>query len=278
MKDSDIKFSRQYQVYDSHLDQWRDDSVAVEEPLQISLKYDDKEFVLSITMRTPGDDRQLIIGFLFSESIIKSLEEIINITPSVDHQGLMNSNEWLIELTGNVPAWILNLSRHQMTHSSCGVCGKTSIQSLELKSPPSINRDNPIISQTLLSTLNSKINNYQLGFSETGGMHACALFEISKEILSIKEDVGRHNALDKLVGFHLENGQLPANDHILWLSGRISYEMVQKAIMAGVAIIVAVGAPTHLAVETARRFGITLIGFNRNDRFNIYNGHWRLTN
>jgi len=226
---------------------------------------------LSVTMRTPGSDYELAAGFLLSEGIIRSGDEIHQISYCVGAD--KNKQEYNVLSVSLRPGVIFDatrLARHFYTTSSCGVCGKGSIASI--KTVSAFNNDataNQIHSDRLYF-LPAILQLHQQVFADTGGLHASALFDSSGELVMVREDVGRHNALDKLIGAALNEGMLPLNQHILLLSGRASFELVQKAAMAGINIIAAVGAPSSLAVELAEEFKITLIGFLRGNRYNIY--------
>ncbi|MGL1956038.1 MAG: formate dehydrogenase accessory sulfurtransferase FdhD [Colwellia sp.] len=261
----------------------KEDFIAVEEPLQISLSYYDlakqqyKTKILSITMRTPGDDRALIHGFLLCEGIINEKSDIIDFEfDSQQHQG----NAVCVVLAKHVqPNW-QTIERQFTSHSSCGICGKTSLNALQLKAPERMT-DNMIESMTTISSQNifqlpEQLQQQQAVFSQTGGLHAAGLFYADKSSI-IAEDIGRHNAVDKVIGMHYlmkKNNESP----ILVLSGRISFELVQKAIMTNIHIIVAVGAPSVLTITAAQKFNVTLIGFTKNDSFNVYHGDWRIRN
>lgn len=247
----------------------KEDVLAVEEPLEISLHFiedgEKKRQSISITMRTPGYDVELALGFLYTEGIISSYDQIEKINSFV-------ANQMNVHLKEGTKIDLEKLKRNFYTTSSCGVCGKSSIESIHTivsEHKPSSN-DLIKISPSLLLSLKDKINEHQSNFSQTGGIHASALFDLNGKIISIYEDVGRHNALDKLIGHHLITNNLDFKDMILLLSGRASFELIQKAIMAKISIICAIGAPSSLAVELANEFGITLIGFLKNDSFNIY--------
>lgn len=251
------------------------DPICVEEPLQISLSQGDKNEVFSLTMRTPGNDNELAVGLLFSEGVIKNREDIQQITISkvddVEEHNLLN-----VCLAEKVTLDLSQYQRHHMSYSGCGLCGKTSLQALELKqSRPfkslSIKFDNQLIYQ--LKSLLAK----QPLFSQTGGVHAAGLVYQENDGIDFAgspffEDVGRHNALDKLIGYELIKNDL-TKAGILVLSGRIGFELVQKAIMAGFSVIVALGAPSQLAVQAANRFNVTLIGFAKDKSFNLYTAH-----
>ncbi|MDF2431639.1 MAG: FdhD protein [Mucilaginibacter sp.] len=256
------------------------DALAVEEPLEIRLKYslNNEQIIksISVTMRTPGYDAELACGFLFTEGIIKNGSDI----DSAAHCFIAcaENKENIIQLTlkdGIVPN-LHNADRNFYTTSSCGVCGKGSIDAIRTVSPFIQQADDLNIPVDLLYRLPDLLRQHQEVFSDTGGLHASALFGLQGELLLVKEDVGRHNALDKLIGAALNNNMLPLNQYILLLSGRASFELVQKAAMAGIKIIAAVGAPSSLAVELAEEFSITLIGFLRNKRFNIYTAAHRI--
>jgi len=239
------------------------DLVAVEEPLQI--RVGDRDF--AITMRTPGQDRELAAGFLFTEGIVKNPGQIADIT--ADDRGAVT-----VRLAENVPADFPG--RNFYVTSSCGVCGKASIDSLRNAGCPTPARGIPRVEASVISELPDKLRNAQPVFGHTGGLHASGLFDTSGKLLAVREDVGRHNAVDKLVGAAFLDGHIPLHDNILMLSGRISFELVQKALMAGISIVAAVGAPSSLAIETALHFGLTLAGFVRGQRYNVYSGQDRL--
>lgn len=240
------------------------DLIAVEEPLQIRLGGRD----LAITMRTPGNDRELAVGFLFTEGILETPEQLAGI--ETDEPGVVT-----VTLRDGVAAG--TESRNFYMTSSCGVCGKASIDALRAAGCVSLAGSLPSIDPAILVSLPEKLHSGQRIFEHTGGLHAAGLFRADGGLLDLREDVGRHNAVDKLVGASFLANRLPLSDHILMLSGRISFELVQKAVMAGIPVIAAVGAPSSLAVETALRFGVTLAGFLRDGRFNLYSGEPRLS-
>ncbi len=255
---------------------WQPDAIAVEEPLQIRLNWpQDNSEVLAVTLRTPGHDEELIIGLLYAEGLIHSFDDVAAISLESDENQSF-SNQWQVDLKKAPDINIQTLSRHLMVNSACGLCGKTTLQALEMKNPPEVEKHSGITSSSVILGLNHTVKQTQEGYRNTGGIHASALFATDGTLIAIREDIGRHNALDKLVGFQLKQGNLPAKDRILWVSGRASFELVQKAVMAGFPILASVGAPSSLAIQTAVRFGITLIGFLREGRFNIYHGEWRL--
>jgi len=256
------------------------DFLAIEEPLEIRLSYgkeeDRKVKSVSITMRTPGNDIELAIGFLFTEGIIQHHIDIKNIH---HFESLLNpENILIVELNDNVELDLLKLERHFYTSSSCGVCGKASIEAVRTTGKLiKVKEENTFkISRDLVYQLPEKLRKSQDVFESTGGLHASALFNLEGNLLLTREDVGRHNALDKLIGTALKQDLLPLNNSILLLSGRASFELIQKAAMAGIKMVAAVGAPSSLAVELASEFDMTLIGFLRNNRFNIYGGKQRV--
>ncbi|MEO6488293.1 MAG: formate dehydrogenase accessory sulfurtransferase FdhD [Ferruginibacter sp.] len=251
-----------------------DDQVAIEEPLEIRLRYSSAtgeiQKNISVTMRTPGNDDELAAGFIFTEGIIKNHEAIREIKSSSDQ------NSILVVLKQDVYPELKNIGRNFYSTSSCGICGKASIDSIRISSPFYGNTDNLVINATVFNSLQSNLENQQIIFKNTGGIHACILFDQNGNLLLLREDVGRHNALDKIIGASLINGEIPLDNCILFLSGRSSFELIQKAVMAGIKIIASVGAPSSLAIELAKEAGITLIGFLRSDRFNIYSGNHRI--
>ncbi|GAA4507650.1 formate dehydrogenase accessory sulfurtransferase FdhD [Hymenobacter ginsengisoli] len=252
------------------------DVLAIEAPLEISLEYGPsgqrQTHSLAVTMRTPGHDAELVAGFLLSEGIINSPADIESLAHHADpRRPKERGNVLRAVLAPGVVLELDRLERHFYTTSSCGVCGKTSIDAVKATScpvPPS--PASPRVPASLIYALPGRQRAAQPVFEQTGGLHATALFSAEGELLLLREDVGRHNAFDKVVGAALLAGQLPLGQHIALLSGRASFELVQKAALAGVAILAAVGAPSSLAVEAAEEFGLTLLGFVRGDRFNIY--------
>jgi len=248
------------------------DLLAVEEPLEIRLEYGPTENRvtknLSVTMRTPGDDADLVVGFLFTEGIVCQPSDII----SVRHSDGMG-NVALAALAPDLDFDLQKLERHFYTTSSCGVCGKTSIDAVKTVANCAVSTKKLNISPEVICALPDKLRRAQATFDATGGLHAAAFFNLNGDLLTLREDVGRHNALDKLIGHSFQKGDIPLDEHILLLSGRASFELLQKAAMAGVRVVCAVGAPSSLAVETAEVFGITLIGFLRDNRFNLYSNY-----
>jgi FdhD protein len=252
-----------------------DDQLAIEEPLEIQLRYGAAENrvhkSISVTMRTPGHDWELATGFLFTEGIIRNNQEILFI-----EQEAFDKNKILVGLQENVNPDIQKTDRNFYTTSSCGVCGKSSIDAIKTLSAYNNEPDAICLKAEMFYGIHDIVRERQAIFDSTGGLHASALFDLQGNFIMLREDVGRHNALDKLIGIALLNEQLPLNKTILLLSGRASFELVQKASMAGIKVITAVGAPSSLAVELARECNITLIGFLRNERFNIYSGEQRI--
>lgn len=241
-----------------------DDPVAVEEPLEILVGGRN----LAITMRTPGNDAELAAGFLFTEGLLKTADQLRSVAES--------ANQVSVELTDPADPLFERQDRRFATTSACGVCGKSSIDSLYANGCAAVPPGTFVIDGGRLRTLPGILRSAQTVFDSTGGIHAAALFDREGSLELIREDVGRHNAVDKLVGALFLRGRLPAHERMLLVSGRASFELVQKAAMAGVPLMAAVGAPSSLAVETAQRFGLTLAGFLRDDRFNIYCGPERI--
>ncbi|MEP6944528.1 MAG: formate dehydrogenase accessory sulfurtransferase FdhD [Acidobacteriota bacterium] len=257
------------------------DVLAVEEPLEIRLGLPKngriKHHAISITMRTPGDDHELAAGFLFTEGIIHRRDQISRIRNcGLPAKGKSLQNTVVVELAEGVEVDLKRLERNFYTTSSCGVCGKSSIEALHTGVKPIGSEHNIRVPAATIHRLPEQLMSLQNTFEKTGGLHASMLLDLDGEIDLMAEDVGRHNALDKVIGRKFMNGESPMNDRILIVSGRASFELVQKALMAGIPILAAIGAPSSLAVELAAEFGMTLIGFVRNDRFNIYTGEFRI--
>ena len=257
------------------------DHVALEEPLEIRLDWLDgverQRKSVSITMRTPGNDNELAAGFLFSEGVVRSpadIESIVGCGPEHGTHGGQNIVK--VRLADHATVEWPKLQRHFYATSSCGVCGKASLDALEVPGMRAITDDGFQIDSRLICALQDKVRARQSVFDQTGGLHAAALFNAAGELLALREDVGRHNAVDKLLGAQFLAANAPLSRHLLFLSGRASFELVQKALVAGVPMIVAVGAPSSLAVELAKRFNISLVGFARGERFNIYHGAARI--
>jgi FdhD protein len=251
------------------------DLLAVEEPLEIRLGYGPRDLreqkSISVTMRTPGSDFELALGFLYTEGIIQNYNEVLSIRYCSDSNKQESKNNIVrVELKEHLEPNLTKLQRNFYTSSSCGVCGKTSLESIRTVAQKQTPSSTYTITIQQVLSLPARLRERQAVFQHTGGLHACALFDASAELLVMYEDIGRHNALDKLIGAVLLDGKLSFENKILLLSGRASFELIQKAVMAGVGIVCAVGAPSSLAVTLANEFGITLIGFLREERFNMY--------
>jgi FdhD protein len=259
----------------------RPDELAVEEPLEIQLGYSDAgrrvHRSISITMRTPGEDAELAAGFLLSEGIIHGPRDVVSVRPCGPAVGpLKLHNVIRVELHADITVELKRLERHFYTTSSCGVCGKTALEALQVGATSEFRLGEPLLSVETVHRLPLKLRETQAVFEHTGGLHGAGLFNADGVLLGLREDVGRHNAVDKLIGSELLAGRVPLANKIMLVSGRASFELMQKALMAGIPILVAVGAPSSLAVELARRFKMTLIGFARDGRFNVYSGEERL--
>lgn len=258
------------------------DSVAVEEPLEIRLGWSTPDGratrSISITMRTPGNDKELAAGFLFSESIVHSADDIASLEPcgpAAPDGG--NYNTIKVELAAGVAVDLARLQRHFYTSSSCGVCGKTSLDALHAVGAESQRDNHATFGRCVLTSIPAMLRTAQKTFDETGGLHAAAAFTQSGELVVAMEDVGRHNAVDKVVGALLLARELPAAQLGLMVSGRASFELMQKALIAGIPLLAAVSAPSSLAVQLAQEFDLTLVGFLRGETFNIYAGEQRIT-
>lgn len=251
------------------------DAVSVEEPLEIRVEYGPEGSrntqSLSITMRTPGNDYELAVGFLYTEGIINNKTYILSAKHVQTLPGI-SSNYILVSLSPDLQFNPSQLQRNFYTTSSCGVCGKSSLDSVKTQMPEKSGKKIQKLSPELILSLPKTLREQQQTFETTGGLHAAGLFDTEGHLLYLREDVGRHNALDKLIGRALMDGKTPLDEHILLLSGRASFELMQKAGMAGISYVCAVGAPSSLAVACAQEFGITLIGFLRENRFNVYSG------
>ncbi len=259
----------------AHASEHKLDLVSVEEPLEIRLSFGQKEQrqkkCISVTMRTPGHDFELALGFLFTEGIIANPKDVTSIRYCTEPESDdAIDNVVIVELAENVEVELKKLERHFYTTSSCGVCGKASIDAIQNQGCKIIPVLKSQVAENVIFRLNKALRNKQSVFEYTGGLHACALFSKNGELLLIREDVGRHNALDKLIGAAMALDQIDLGSCILKLSGRISFELVQKAAMASIPIITAIGAPSSLAVQSAQQLGITLIGFSKDNKFNIY--------
>ena len=257
------------------------DHVSVEEPLEMSLKFkkDDKWNIenISITMRTPGNDEDLVSGFLYNERIIENINEIEKVEKkgeTVGDYNLQNKIEATINNTKNLD--IGKIKKNFITNSSCGVCGKTSLDSIEVLKTNKIDLSFPKINYNIILKSPELLQNNQSEFSKTGGIHASALIGGKGEVIAIREDVGRHNALDKLIGHALKNKIIKPENQFIACSGRLNFELVQKALMSNIGLMAGVGAPTSLAIDLAKRFNMTLVGFVKQDSFNIYSNKERI--
>lgn len=256
------------------------DAVIVEEPLQIRLHYrdqlgQDQDRIYLVTMRTPGDDLHLVCGLLLAEGVIKRATDIIAINDQLDDDEI-SINEINVHLSPTIMVDWDFIKRDTTSFSSCGVCGKSSMQSLELRNIARLDTTEAWLSSHLITQFSEQLAQVQPMFHQTGGVHGCALFNETGQLLLSSEDVGRHNALDKLIGQLAFNSTFNTSRKIIFLSGRISFELVQKVLVAGIPVLVAVGAPSNLAINMAKRFNLTLIGFNRDGSFNLYHGAFRL--
>ena len=259
-----------------------DDLISIEEPLEISIRYKDQDNwvnqILSITMRTPGNDEDLVRGFLFNEQIVEDINHIDTIESFGDKVGQYNiQNKILATLNNSQNVNIAKIKRDFLTNSSCGVCGKSSLDALEIikKEKPSLSE--PKITKDIIIQSPDILRNNQSEFSKTGGIHASGLFDRNGKLISIREDVGRHNALDKLIGNILKSNQLDPTTQFITCSGRLNFELVQKVLMTNIGMMIGVGAPTSLAIDLANKFDMTLIGFVKEDSFNIYTNKEKVT-
>jgi FdhD protein len=253
------------------------DALATEEPLEIRIEHGGEVATVAVTMRTPGDDFELAAGFLHGEGVVAEPDDVHAIAYCTDARVDPDQRYNLVTVTvrpGLRPD-LRPLDRHVVTTSACGVCGKASIEALHVRgcpAPPAEVGVDPAV----LTTLPERLRGAQQVFEKTGGLHAAALFDLDGELIGLREDVGRHNALDKLIGWALLEGRLPLDRHIVLVSGRASYELLQKSVAAGIPVVCAVSAPSSLAVDVAEAFGCTLVGFLRGDRFNVYANRHRL--
>ncbi|WPD18225.1 formate dehydrogenase accessory sulfurtransferase FdhD [Thermaerobacter composti] len=260
---------------------WADDVLVTEEPLEIRLRPAgrDEPVRVAVTMRTPGHDFELAGGFLFTEGLLDDPHQIAAISyctdPDVDGEQQYNIvNVWL---RPGVQVEPRTLQRNFYTTSSCGVCGKASLEAIHSRGACALPQPTgPVLRPEVIASLGETLRRQQALFDRTGGLHAAALFDLEGRLLALREDVGRHNATDKLIGHFFLQGRTPLTDTILMVSGRASFEIVQKAVVAGIPVVVAVSAPSSLACDAAREFGLTLIGFARGDRFNVYTGATRV--
>lgn len=257
------------------------DHLASEEPLEIQLAYGPlgqrQQMNLAVTMRTPGEDFDLVYGFLFTEGLIQGRKDVLQMRyPGVQLSPEAQENSILVELHPSSQFDAARLQRHFYTSSSCGVCGKASLEMVQNQSAFLLPAQQPLIHPETLLRLPEALLTQQSLFNHTGGIHAAGLFSSNGDLLHLREDVGRHNALDKVIGAALQKRTFPLSDNLLLVSGRAGFELVQKTVMAGIPIMAAVGAPSSLAVELAEAHNLTLVGFLRDGGFNIYTGGERL--
>ncbi|SRR5579871_4173957 len=253
---------------------FQSDVLAVEEPLEVRLECDGGgrrvRTPVSITMRTPGHDQELAVGFLFTEGILVEREQVATV------RSCGTGNVACVELLPGVAVDLTRLERHFYTASSCGVCGKASLEALRIGVRHRLLAGRPLVDASVIQRLPEALRAAQPAFDRTGGLHAAALFDSAGNLLCLREDVGRHNALDKLIGAQFLAGNTPLSESVLLVSGRASFELVQKAAVAAIPILAAVGAPSSLAVDLAQEHDMTLLGFVRHDRLNIYTGAERV--
>ena len=258
-----------------------DDLISIEEPLEISIKYKDQDkwstTSLSITMRTPGHDEDLVRGFLFNEQIVQNINEIEKIESIGKKVGQYNiQNKILITLNNSKNINISKIKKDFLTNSSCGVCGKSSLDALEVIKKDKVSNIEPKLSKEIIVRSPSILRDNQSEFSKTGGIHASGLFSSDGKLISLREDVRRHNALDKLIGNTLYKYQINPQNQFITCSGRLNFELVQKVLMTNIGLMIGVGAPTSLAIDLANRFDMTLIGFVKEDSFNIYTNNQKV--
>ena len=258
-----------------------EDFISIEEPLEISLKYKNKgnwtTKNLSITMRTPGEDENLVRGFLFNEQIIQDISDIDKIESFGDKVGSYKiQNKILVTLNNSKNINISKIKKDFLTNSSCGVCGKSSLDALEIIKKEKTKNLISKISKDIIIQSPSVLRKNQSEFAKTGGIHASGLFSVEGKLISVSEDIGRHNALDKLIGKALVKQQLNPNNQFITCSGRLNFELVQKVLMTNIGLMIGVGAPTSLAIDLANRFDMTLIGFVKGDSFNLYSNEQKV--
>ena len=258
-----------------------DELISIEEPLEMIVRYKKNnnwiDNSISVTMRTPKNDEDLIVGLLFSEGIIHKFPEIEKVESLGHETGKFKlRNKIRVTLNNGENLDVKHLRRNFLTNSSCGVCGKASMDSLEIICKTKINKNNPKIKSSLVTAIPNLLKQSQSEFSKTGGIHASALFDQDGKVLVVREDVGRHNALDKVIGHCFKNSIFDTKNQFIACSGRLSFELIQKTLMANIGLLMGVGAPTSLAIDLAKRFDITLIGFIKSDSFNVYCGENRI--
>jgi FdhD protein len=255
----------------------RMETLAAEEPLEIQLGYVGEHHApLAVTMRTPGDDIDVALGFLCTEGLIEGPDDVVTAQLCDDSSDTNTYNVVKVTVASHVVRPSLDLARNFYTTSSCGVCGKASIDAIRTKSRFDLSVDKVVVDAAAVLSLPDRLRQAQKVFDRTGGLHAAGLFTTDGDLVVAREDVGRHNAVDKVVGWGLRNGRLPLAHHVLMVSGRASFELVQKAFMAGVPVLAAVSAPSTLAVDLADEVGLTLIGFVRGATMNVYAGAHRV--
>ena len=256
---------------------WKQDTLVAEEPMEIRLLAREEQQTVAVTMRTPGNDFELALGFLHGEGVLSGLDEVSHVSYCLDAdvEEDQRYNIVSVNLAGRHLPELDRLERSFFTTSACGVCGKASLDALEIQGCEAFPKLQPNLDPAVVKRLPGILAKAQGLFQKTGGLHAAGLFDTEGTLLAVREDVGRHNAVDKIAGWMLK-ARLPAlENRVLLVSGRASFEIMQKALAAGIPTVCAISAPSHLAVDVARRFGMTLIGFLRDDRFNIYAGHGR---
>jgi len=258
-----------------------EDLISIEEPLEISIKFKDQDKwvnqILSITMRTPGHDEDLVRGFLFNEQIVQNISHIDSIKSFGDKVGQYKiQNKILATLNNSQNVNITKIKRDFLTNSSCGVCGKSSLDALEIIKKDKTSLTEPKLKKEVILQSPDILKKSQSEFSKTGGIHASGLFASNGELIAISEDVGRHNALDKLIGNILNNKLLNSKNQFITCSGRLNFELVQKVLMTNIGIMIGVGAPTSLAIDLASKFNMTLIGFVKKDSFNVYTNNQKV--
>jgi len=257
--------------------QWTD-TLAAEEPLEIRVgPAGARRPPLAVTMRTPGDDIDLAIGFLLTEGLIRSAEDVVTAQLCAGEQTPNTYNVVDVVLSADTAPPVNDPTRHFYTTSSCGVCGKASIDAVRVRSRHDLTEDTATVSAATLTGLPDRLRAAQRGFEVTGGLHAAGLFDRAGELVCAREDVGRHNAVDKVVGWATRQGRLPVSGHVLLVSGRVSFELVQKATLAGIPVLAAVSAPSTLAIDLAAEAGLTVVGFLRGATFNVYTAGHRVT-
>ena len=258
-----------------------EDLVSIEEPLEISLKFNEKnKWItqnLSITMRTPGNDKDLVRGFLFNEQIVENIKDIETIESYGEKVGQYNiQNKILATLNNSKNVNISKIKRDFLTNSSCGVCGKSSLDALEIIKKDKTDPKEPKISKEVIISSPNILKINQSEFTKTGGIHASGLFDNKGELINLREDVGRHNALDKLIGSSMIKNQIDPKIQFITCSGRLNFELVQKVLMTNIGLMIGVGAPTSLAIDLANKFDMTLIGFVKKDSFNVYTNNKKI--